>query len=153
VEAVFGSHGRSEMQFNIWEAVYGPTDTDGYPAPLWDKLTGKIDHNVANYMRDHGYDLVNYTEKNWATLGPKLAGKLHFFCGDMDNYYLDLAVYRMEDFLKSTSNPHSDAEFTYGRPMKGHSWHSYTWAEMVQKMAAATKAHAPPGEDTSSWNY
>ena len=46
------------QQFDAWEAVYGPVGEDGYPKPLWDKLTGKIDRNVANYMRDHGYDLT-----------------------------------------------------------------------------------------------
>jgi hypothetical protein len=152
-ENVLGSHGRSGFQLEAWEAVYGPVGPDGYPVPLWDKLTGKIDHTVAAYMRDHGYDLRAYAQQHWSTLGPKLAGKLHFFAGDMDNFYLDLAVYDFEAFVDSTSNPHSDADFTYGRPMKGHGWHSFTWAEMVQKMAAAIKRSAPSGEATSSWNY
>lgn len=152
-EDVLGSHGRSGYQLEAWEAVYGPVGADGYPVPLWNKQTGTIDHTVANYMRDHGYDLLAYAQKNWATLGPRLQGQLHFFAGDMDNFYLDLAVYDFQDFLENTTNPHSDADFTYGRPMKGHSWHSYTWAEMVRKMAAASKARAPRGEDTSAWSY
>ena len=152
LEAVLGSHGRSGFQLEAWEAVYGPIGADGYPVPLWDKLTGKIDHSVANYMRDHGFDLRAYAQQHWPTLGPKLAGKLHFFAGDMDNFYLNLAVYDFQAFADSTTNPHSDADFTYGRPMKGHGWHSYTWAEMVQKMAAAVKRAAPPGEATG-WTY
>jgi hypothetical protein len=91
-EAVLGSKGRSGYQFNAWEAVYGPVGEDGYPRPLWDKRTGKIDREVALYMRDNGYDLRHYAEKNWATLGPRLTGKLHFISGDMDNFYLNLAV-------------------------------------------------------------
>jgi hypothetical protein len=152
-EAVLGSHGRSGYQLEAWEAVYGPVGPDGYPVPLWDKLTGKIDHSVADYMRDHGFDLRAYAEKQWPTLGPKLAGKLHFFAGDMDNFYLNLAVYDFEKLVDSTSNPHSDADFTYGRPKKGHGWHSFTWAEMVQKMAAAIKRSAPAGESSSGWSY
>jgi hypothetical protein len=152
-EAVLGNHGRSGYQLEAWEAVYGPIGSDGYPVPLWDKLTGKIDHSVADYMREHGYDLRAYAQQHWSTLGPKVAGKLHFFAGDMDNYYLNLAVYDFEAFVDSSSNPHSDADFTYGRPMKGHGWHSFTWAEMVQKMAAAVKRSAPPGETTSTWSY
>ena len=120
---------------------------------VWNKQTGVIDHTTAAYMRDHGYDLRAYAQQNWATLGPKLAGKLHFFAGDMDNYYLNLAVYDFQDFVDSTSNPHSDADFTYGRPMKGHGWHSYTWAEMVKKMADAVTREAPAGESTSGWKY
>jgi hypothetical protein len=134
-EAVLGSRGRSSYQLEAWEAVFGPTDADGYPAALWDKLTGTIDRRVATYMRDNGYDLRAYAEKNWPTLGPKLQGKLHFFAGDMDDYWLNLAVYKFEDFAKATTNPHSDADFTYGRPMKGHAWHAWTWAEFIRRAA------------------
>jgi hypothetical protein len=45
------------------------------------------------------------------------AGDL-FRCGDMDNYYLNLAVYQLEDFLMSVADPKSEALFEYGRPMK-----------------------------------
>lgn len=152
-EDVLGSHGRSGYQLEAWEAVYGPVGADGYPMGVWDKKTGAIDHQVAAYMRDHGYDLRAYAQRNWSTLGPKLAGKLHFFAGDMDNYYLNLAVYDFQDLVDSTANPHSDADFTYGRPMKGHGWHSYTWAEMVRKMAEAIKRKAPAGDSTSGWEY
>ena len=152
-EAVLGSRGRSGYQLEAWEAVYGPTDADGYPAPLWDKLTGHIDHQVANYMRDHGYDLRAYAEQHWPEIGSKLVGKLHFSCGDMDDYWLNLAVYRFEDFLKTTSSPHYEGDFVYGRPMKGHAWHPDTWANFVRKVAATIKAAAPPGENTAAWSY
>ncbi len=95
---------------------------DGYPRPLWDKSTGKIDREVANYMRDHGFDLTYYTKTNWQEIGPKLKGKINVYCGDMDNFYLNLAVYLFEDFMKTTN---AAANFEYGRPMKGHGWHPY----------------------------
>jgi hypothetical protein len=134
-EAVLGSRGRSGYQLEGWEAVFGPVGSDGYPRPLWNKLTGEIDREVATYWRDRGYDLRAYAERNWATLGPKLAGKLHFFAGDMDDFYLNLAVYRFEEFAKGATDPPSDAEFTYSRPMKGHGWHAFPWAELVRRMA------------------
>jgi putative esterase len=152
-EAVLGSHGRSQFQLEAWEAVYGPVGSDGYPKPLWDKFTGKIDKEVANFMREHGYDLREYAQRNWATIGPKLIGKLHFFCGDMDDFYLNLAVYDFEAFLKSTANPHYEAEFTYGRPMKGHSWHAFPWQELVRRMAEHVRRNAPGGEGSTAWNY
>lgn len=152
-EEVLGTHGRSGYQLEAWEAVYGPVGPDGYPRPLWDKLTGKIDHEVAIYMRDHGYDLREYAQRNWSALGPRLVGKLHFFAGDMDDFYLNLAVYQFQDFLKSTTNPHDEAEFTYGRPMKGHGWHAFTWAEMVRHIAATVKEHTPQGDDATAWSY
>jgi hypothetical protein len=152
-EAALGSHGRSSYQFEAWEAIYGPIGADGYPVPLWDKSTGKIDHAVADYMRDHGYDLLEYTKRNWSTLGPKLVGKLHFLCGDMDNFYLNLAVYDYQAFLMKTANPHYDAEFTFGRPMKGHGWHAFTWGEMVKRMGSYVNSNAPAGDNSASWNY
>lgn len=152
-EEVLGSRGRSGFQFEGWEAVYGPVGPDGYPRPLWDKLTGKIDREVAHYMRDNGYDLREYAQRNWTTLGPKIVGKLHFFCGDMDNFYLNLAVYRFEEFLKGTTNPHYPGKFTYGRPMKSHSWHAWTWAGMVEEIANYIRRNTPAGETAAAWNY
>jgi hypothetical protein len=62
-------------------------------------------------------------------------------------------VYSFQDFLNNTQNPHYEADFTYGRPMKGHSWHGFTWAEYVMKMAEQVKKNAPAGEDVAQWNY
>ncbi len=150
-EAVLGSKGRSGYQFGAWEAIYGPIGSDGYPRPLWDKRTGKIDREVALYMRDNGYDLRHYAEKNWATLGPKLAGKLHFISGEMDNFYLNLAVYLFEDFTKKATNPKSDATFAYGRPLKGHSWHEKNFADMLRDMAELVKKNTP-ADDSRAWS-
>ena len=71
----------------------------------------------------------------------------------MDDFWLNLAVYKFEDFLKSTKDPHYDGDFIYGRPMKGHSWHKETWADFMRRVAATIKAQAPAGENTSLWNY
>ena len=144
-EAVLGSRGRSGFQLEAWEAVYGPAGPDGYPQALWDKQTGVINHAVAMYMREHGYDLVEYARRNWPTLGPKLAGKLHFFAGDMDDFYLNQGVYAFEEFARSTTNPHSDATFTYGRLRKGHSWHAWTWSDFVRAAAAQVHQSGPRG--------
>lgn len=152
LEDVLGSHGRSGMQFEAWEAVYGPVGVDGYPRPLWDKETGRIDPQVAAYMRDKGYDLRFYLEKNWATIGPQLVGKIHVYCGDMDNYYLNLAVYRLEDFLSNTRNPAYGGFFVYGRPMKGHGWTPLNQADLLKMMADHIARNAPAGAD-NSWKY
>jgi Putative esterase len=151
LEDVLGTHGRSGQQLEAWEAVYGPVGVDGYPKPLWDKSTGKIDTAVALYMRDHDYDLRYYLEKNWVAIGPKLVGKIHVYCGDMDNFYLNLAVYRLEDFLRR-ANPPFGGSFEYGRPMKGHGWTPLNQAELVRTMANHITLNAPPGAD-NSWKY
>jgi hypothetical protein len=152
-EDVLGSRGRSGYQLMGWEAVYGPVGPDGYPLPLWDKRTGKIDRAVADSMRDQGFDLREYASRNWAALGPKLGGKLNFFAGEMDNFYLNLAVYLFEDFLRSTAAPEFPLRFEYGRPKKGHSWHPFAWAKMLREMADHITKQAPPGENTTAWKY
>jgi hypothetical protein len=152
-EELLGTKGRSQYQFEGWEAYYGPAGKDGYPRPLWDKLTGKIDREVALSMRDHGYDLRDYAENNWAKLGHLVAGKIHFICGDMDNFYLNLAVYLFEDFSKAATNPASGFTFEYGRPMKGHWWHPQNWADVIRAMAKQVSEHAPKGETTEWLNY
>lgn len=136
LEAVLGSNVRSGQQIAAWDAAYGPVGKDGYPRPIWDRLTGKIDKEVALYMRDNGYDLRYNLEKNWKQLGPDLVGKIHVYCGDMDNYYLNLAVYHLEEFLTSANSPKAEAVFEYGRPMKPHGWQPFTNAELVRMMAA-----------------
>jgi hypothetical protein len=153
LEAVLGSRSRSGQQFAAWEAVYGPVASDGYPQPLWDRLTGKIDVRVAEYMRDHGYDLRAYLEKNWSKIGPQLVGKIHVYCGDMDDYYLNTAVYKLEDFLKATTAPAYEGSFQYGRPMKGHGWSPVNKAEIMKEMAEHIRRNAPKDHDPSTWNY
>ena len=143
LEAVLGSNVRSGQQIAAWDAAYGPVGKDGYPRPIWDRLTGKIDREVAFYMRDQGYDLRYNLEKNWAQIGRDLVGKIHVYCGDMDNYYLNLGVYHLEDFLKSADNPKSGAVFEYGRPMKPHGWQPFTNAELVHMMAARINKTSP----------
>ncbi len=152
-EEMIGPKSRSGYQLDGWWAVWGPMDKEGYPAPLWDMRTGKIDHSVAEYMRQHDADLSYYIRTHWPQIGPDLVGKLHFFVGDMDSYYLNLAVYRMEDFLKTTKNPYYAGSFAYGRPMKGHGWHPMTWEQLMRDIAAQVAKNSPTGESTSSWNY
>jgi hypothetical protein len=152
-EAVYGSHGRSWGQLEGWEAIYSPVGPDGYPMELWDKLTGKIDRKVAEAMRAGGYDLTDYARRNWSTLGPKLRGKLNLISGEMDNFYLNLAVYDFEAMVREVGGADYPARFVYGRPKKGHSWHHKDWAGVVREMADHVKANAPAGEDTGQWNY
>jgi len=142
-EAVLGSRARSGEQFAIWEATYGPVGKDGYTAELWDLETGHINREVAEYFKSHGFDLRDYLERNWATLGPKLRGKIHLFVGDYDTFYLNLAVYRLEEFLKRATPP-ADAEFVYGRPMKPHGWQPWTNAQLIRIMAAQSARHPSP---------
>ena len=142
LEAVLGTKARSGQQFDAWDAAYGPVGSDGYPTRLWDRLTGTIDKSVAAWWRDKGYDLTDNLVRNWSTNGPLLAGKMHVYVGDMDNYYLNLAVYRMEEAADKLENPKADFTFEYGRPMKPHGWQPMTNAEMIRMMDKFRAAHA-----------
>jgi hypothetical protein len=118
--ALGGDKSRSGDQFDIWQAVYSPTGEDGYPKPIWDKYSGIIDSEVASYWKDN-FDLRYIMERDWATLGKKLEGKIHIYCGDMDNYYLNNAVYLTEEFLESTQNPYYNGKVAYGDRAE-HCW-------------------------------
>jgi len=121
LELVLGDKSRSGQQWDIWEAVYSPAGADGYPQRIWDKRTGAIDPKVAAYWRDH-YDLGYILRRDWDKgLGKKLEGKLSIYVGDMDNYYLNNAVYLVEEFLKGTKNPPYGGEVAYGDRAE-HCW-------------------------------
>lgn len=118
--AIGGSQTRSGEQFDIWQAVYSPVGEDGYPKPIWNKKTGEIDPTVAEFWKEN-YDLRYIMERDWSTLGPKLEGKVNIYCGDMDNYYLNNAVYLTEAFLEQTENPYYNGEVAYGDRAE-HCW-------------------------------
>ncbi|MBT8398539.1 MAG: enterochelin esterase-like enzyme, partial [Gemmatimonadetes bacterium] len=119
-ERAVGPNGRSGGQWAIWEAIFSPVGTDGYAAPIWDRVTGEIHREVAEYWREN-WDLTHYLTENWNQVGPSLAGKLHIATGDMDSYYLNNAVELMEQALGSLSDPYPDASFEYGRKRR-HCW-------------------------------
>jgi hypothetical protein len=150
-ELVLGTKGRSGDQWNIWQAVYGPMRDDGYPALIWDPMTGVIDHTVAEYWREH-YDLRYILQRDWATLGPKLRGKLHIYVGTMDTWHLNNAVYLMEDFLKSTTNPPADAVVEYGE-RQPHCWSGHDTPYWFKSFETRILQSAPAGADLTSWRY
>lgn len=153
LEAVLGSKGRSYYQLDIWQATHGPVGVDGYPVPLFDKKTGVIDKDVARYMRAKGYDLSAYLRDNWHALAPKLRGKINIFTGDMDDFYLNLAVYRFEEMIREKGGAEYPARFEYGRPRKGHNWHHTNWAGVVREVADHVRKNAPAGAPVDQWNY
>ncbi|MCK4646318.1 MAG: hypothetical protein KAU46_08705, partial [Candidatus Aminicenantes bacterium] len=123
---------------------------------------GEIDHSVAEYWQEN-YDLSYILRRDWKILGPKLKGKIRIYCGDMDNYYLNNAVYLTEDFLKSTKDPYYDGVVDYGDRAE-HCWngdhtrpnaisrlryHQMFIPEIVERILKT----APPGADLKSWRY
>jgi hypothetical protein len=161
-ELALGTHSRSGQQYDIWQAVFSPVGADGYPAPIFNKETGVIDPAVARYWRDH-FDLTHILQRDWATLGPKVQGKIHVYVGSADTYFLNDAVYYLEDFLKSTKNPPYGGEVKYGDRAE-HCWNGdpslpnslsrlHYNTMYVSKMIERMDKTAPRGADLKGWRY
>lgn len=163
LEWVLGANSRSGGQWDIWQAVFSPAGADGYPKPIWDKRTGEIDRSVAEYWREN-FDLVHIMQRDWEKgLGEKLRGKIHLYVGDLDNYYLENAVYLAQEFLESTRNPGFEGVIDYGRRAE-HCWngdHTRPNAEsrlryhqmFIPIAVERIRKTAPTGADLDSWNY
>lgn len=150
MELVNGTRGRSGEQLDVWSSVFGPVGEDGYTKPLFDKATGAIDPEVAAYWKEN-YDLRHVMESRWAELGPKLVDKLHVICGEMDDFFLNIGVRYMEEFLMGPKNPYRTGTFTYG--VGGHGFRPMSSAELLQSMARHIVVHAPEGAKTDAWRY
>ena len=161
MELTQGDRSRSGGQYDIWQAVFGPVGTDGYPKPIFDKVTGDIDPTVAAYWREH-YDLSNIIARDWATLAPKLKGKIHLYVGSGDNYYLTDSVYFAQERLESLE-PKYDGTVAYGDRAE-HCWngdpkqpnaysrlhYDYQYLPLILQRITAS---APKGADLKSWRY
>ncbi len=148
-EAALGTHGRSQLgQWDIWQAVYGPQGADGYPAPIWDKQTGEIDHAVAEQWRSMDLSLV--VQDRWPTIGGSLTGKLRLFVGDDDTFFLNNGVSAFQHVVEALVDPAADASFEYGADQP-HCWGPPS-IRLVTMMARAMRANAPVDADTSWWN-
>jgi hypothetical protein len=161
MELVQGDRGRSGGQYDIWAAVFGPIGKDGYPKPLFDKLSGAIDHDVATYWRDH-YDLSYIISRDWGTLAPKLQGKIHIYVGTGDTYYLTDAVYFAEQRLVAL-RPAYQGQVAYGDRAE-HCWNGdpslpNAWSRLhyntqyLPMILERIQATAPSGADLTSWHY
>ena len=149
-ELVNGTHGRSGEQLDIWSAVFGPLGSDGYFQPLFDKRTGVMNPTVAQYWKEH-YDIRYHLEKNWYALGPKLVDRIHVFVGDADNFFLNNGVHLLQDWMKTTKDPHYEGTFVYGA-MRGHCYSGpENSAERLKEMAQFVLGKMPAGTVASWW--
>ena len=139
LEVVLGRGDRWELSgkdWCAWNAAFGPRGRDGWPLPLLDGATGKIDRDAIEHWKK--YDLRLVLQSNWKTLGPKLRGKLHIWVGEADDYYLNNAVHLLDSFL-TRAKPAYEGKITYGAG-RGHSWKGLSEKEMMKEMAKAMMA-------------
>jgi len=95
-EEVQGEYGG---QFASFEWVWSPKGPDGRPMKLFNRQTGELDPFVEKAWEK--YDIRKIVESNWATLGPKLLGKVHLVVGSEDTFHLEEAAIMFCRFLKS----------------------------------------------------
>jgi hypothetical protein len=149
-ELVSGTHGRSSEQLDIWSAVFGPLGEDGYFEPLWDKKTGVINPKVVDYWKNN-YDLRYYLEKNWFTVGPKLVDKVHVYVGDADNFFLNNGTRKLQEWMKTTKDPHYEGFFMYGAA-KGHCYSGpVSSADRLKEMAEFILTKMPSDTIAGWW--
>ncbi len=147
-ELVVGDKSRSGGQWDIWEATYSPVGADGYPKRLWNKETGEIDKSVAAQWKK--YDMADTLRTYWPALGPKIGAKLHIYIGDMDSYYLNNAVEKLNEFLSKADDPKFTGEVVFQRRAP-HCW-GPRGADLLQKLEAQVEKGAPAGT-VRSWKY
>ena len=132
-----GDYRISGGQFGAYNAVFGPKGEDGLPSLMFDPVTGKINYDIARQWEK--YDLKKVLEKNWATLGPKLQGKIWIWMGDMDGLYSNVATRFLQKFFDKTENPKSDARISF-TAMAGH---TQAWSDKDVLIMVAEKAYLP----------
>ncbi len=86
MEVVHGEGG----QLSSFDAVFSPRGPDGRPLPFFNRATGMVDPQVVQAWAK--YDIRLLLEANWPELAPRLAGKLHVYAGEDDNFYLEDAA-------------------------------------------------------------
>jgi hypothetical protein len=138
---------RAGGEFGSDDAMLGPIGNDGYPRPLWNRISGAIDREVADYWREHG-DLAYFVEKNWPKIGPHLIDKLHLYAGDRDHFQRDQGVRLFEELLRNTRDPHYAGTFGYA-PFKSD-YQPMTNAELIKIITRHIVEHAPEGT-LSAW--
>ena len=132
-------------QFFSFNAVFSELGEDGMPKPLVDVTTGAIDAAVADSWQP--YDITLKLKSEWATLGPKLEGKLHLYMGLIDTFRLEGAAILMKEELAKLG---SDAEILlvegrdHGSIYQPHPelWPKGMMERIHREMGERWKAHA-----------
>jgi hypothetical protein len=112
--------GRSGEQFDIWQAVYGPVGEDGYPQPIFDKVTGEIDPQrgrvLARTLRSERF--CSATGRSWARVGGQ---RFTSMSAPTTRTSSERRRLSHGGLSQATNNPPYDGEVTYG-PRAEHCW-------------------------------
>jgi enterochelin esterase-like enzyme len=95
-------------QMQSFNAVFSKKRIDGMPESICNSYTGVIDSSVFSNWKK--YDITAYLKNNWNSLETVLDGKVRVSVGRSDNFFLNLAVKRLEAQMKQLN---SSFQFAY----------------------------------------
>jgi hypothetical protein len=134
-EVVMGDYGG---QVGSFEWVFSPRGTDGRPMPMFDRYSGTIHRNVADYWLAH-YDISRILRQHAKQLVPRLRGKIHIIVGTADTFYLDGAVHLLEQTITPLGY---DPKITY---LEGRTHMDLYEGGLEQRIAEQMYNSARPG--------
>jgi enterochelin esterase-like enzyme len=141
LERVLGPYGGQMASFD-W--VFSPRGPDGRPQPMFDRISGKVNPDVAGYWRDH-YDIAYRIETQWARLKPDLDGKIHVIVGTADTFYLDGAAHKLKAVLDKVG-AHAEVQFlpgkTHGNLYRKGEDHDWLGKQIAWAMYHVARPHA-----------
>ena len=134
--------GEYSGQLASFEWVFSPRGQDGRPMQLFDRDTGRIDPQVADYWEQH-YDIATLLRRNWKTIGPLLNGKIHLTVGTADTVHLDESARLLDQTIKELGGK---ATFTYVEGRSHFDLYQGGLTEQIAKqMYALARSSQAPG--------
>jgi hypothetical protein len=110
--------GGAGQQWSSWMACFSPKQADGYPAPIWDIKTGRIDPALRDMWKQSDIRLI--LESRWNDIGPLMCKRLRIICGDQDNFSLNKAVALLRDSLNQLPGWQSEWDTPQQRASHGY---------------------------------
>lgn len=98
MEFVLGHGG----QLRSFEAVFGPKGEKG-PVSAWSRTGGAVVPSTIEHWKQ--YDIRRKIKREWKSLKPQLAGRLHVHMGDDDTFYLAGASQLLKETLTELGEP------------------------------------------------
>jgi pimeloyl-ACP methyl ester carboxylesterase len=89
-EDMLGPDNTSAQQWDSWFAAFGPKNSNGNPAALFDPVTGQIHTNIAEHYQK--FDIGLLLRKNPSGLVPLFRNNVRLVVGTEDSFYLNEAV-------------------------------------------------------------
>ena len=110
-EEVQGVANTSAQQWDSWQAAFGPRNSDGKPAALFDPRSGVIDPIIARSYRK--FDIADRLRKEPGKFAPIFVQRVRLCVGELDNFFLNEAVALLKSDVEKV--PVSDSQSPQGR--------------------------------------